>query len=101
MPGSLLMLLPSTQRLLRLPLSMVGVKALEWLSPVTNKMLRHYFNIQDEDEVDNAVDEEPVLELQPETLFTARFLGADNWRQDEASIFGFVLDAQGRGVSVM
>jgi protocatechuate 3,4-dioxygenase beta subunit len=66
--------------------------------PVTNKILRHYFNIQDEDELEDQETDQLSVELEPETAFTARFLGADVWNQAGASIFGFVLDQQGQGV---
>ncbi len=66
--------------------------------PVTNKILRHYFNIQDEDEVADVAEEEPIPALQPDISFTRRLLGTDSWKPDEASIIGFILDEQGRGV---
>jgi penicillin-binding protein 2 len=68
--------------------------------PVTNKILRHYFNIPDEDEIEDVEKTEAKLpfKLLPETTFIARLLGTDNWTQESAGIFGFVLDEQGRGV---
>jgi penicillin-binding protein 2 len=67
--------------------------------PVTNKILRQYFGIQDETEPqDTPETAEPLPELSPATIFSARLLGTDSWRQASASIVGFVLDVQGRGV---
>jgi len=66
--------------------------------PVTNKILRHYFNIPEEDEVDATEKEKPSPELQPDAIFTTRLLGTDSWSQDETSLFGYVLNEQGQGV---
>jgi penicillin-binding protein 2 len=76
----------------------VAVQGSEVAVPVTNKILRHYFNIQDETETEDAGEEEGPGELVPETTFTARFLGTDSWRQESASVSGFILDEQGQGV---
>jgi penicillin-binding protein 2 len=69
--------------------------------PVTNKILRHYFDIKqaDEEEPSPAVEEQPVETLQPNSFITARLLGTDSWAQKGASVSGFVLDEQGQGVS--
>ena len=71
--------------------------------PVTNKILRYYFNIPDE--VDEA-DEEPPTELEEtdsrpptDTIFTVRLLGTDRWDQDGANVSGYVLDELGQGIS--
>lgn len=67
--------------------------------PVTNKILRYYFNIEDEpDEAEPEATEEPIPAILPETTFTSRLLGTDSWSNDNASISGFVLDAGGLGV---
>lgn len=67
--------------------------------PVTNKILRHYFNIKDEEEVEVT----PVTEASPDELsaqktFSVRFLGADSWVEEGVSIAGLVLDEQGQGL---
>lgn len=67
--------------------------------PVTNKILRHYFKIQDELPQEEPETTTPQIELGPETLFSGRLLGTDVWSQDGASISGFVLDSAGQGVS--
>ncbi len=69
--------------------------------PVTNQILRHYFNIKDEDEGD---EDKPETEQPPDAVptqktFVARFLGTDTWSREVAGIFGFVLDEQGQGIS--
>jgi penicillin-binding protein 2 len=68
--------------------------------PVTNKMLRHYFKVANE-ETDATAPEDtaaPAVEIQSEANFTARLLGTDSWGGDGASISGFVLDSTGDGV---
>jgi penicillin-binding protein 2 len=69
--------------------------------PVTNKILRHYFKVEDEEtQPEEAPEtEESVPSFQPETTFTARLLGADSWGGEGANISGFVLDATGKGVA--
>jgi penicillin-binding protein 2 len=72
--------------------------------PVTNKILRYYFNIPDEDEDEEleavpAEAEEPVTVLPVDTIFTPRLLATDTWDQDGASISGFVVDENGQGIS--
>ena len=68
--------------------------------PVTNKILRHYFNIADEEEADTlGPDEEPDTELLPERIATARLLGTDSSRGGDASVSGFVLDHRGQGMA--
>lgn len=68
--------------------------------PVTNKILRHFFNIKEEDEAEELPESEPPpAELPPETTFTTRLLGTDTWNQEGSSVFGFVLNEKGRGVS--
>lgn len=77
-----------------------GGEGSEAAVPVTNNILRHYFNIPNEEEVEEAEEPEaPAPEIQPETTFTARLLGTDSWSQEGASISGFVLNEQGQGVS--
>lgn len=70
--------------------------------PVTNKILRHYFNIEDAEDIDDDVDDSDAPDDEdtlPELTFETRFLGTDGWTRDEAGIFGYVLDAQGQGLS--
>ncbi len=77
-----------------------GGEGSEVAVPVTNKILRHFFNIKDEEEVEPEETEQPVAAVQPDiTVFTARLLGTDNWGSEKASVSGFVLDATGQGVS--
>jgi len=75
----------------------VVVQGSEVAVPVTNQILRHYFGIEDEpDAEDSETEEELPAKLNAETRFTARFLGTDSWLiEDEASIFGFIVDEQG------
>ncbi|MBN1994282.1 MAG: penicillin-binding protein 2 [Anaerolineae bacterium] len=73
--------------------------------PVANKILRHYFGIEDEgeeeepEESSSAPEAEPATAPPPETIFMARLLGTDTAPQNEASVSGFVLDENGRGFS--
>ncbi len=68
--------------------------------PVTNKILRQYFNIQsEEDDQEPEETEDAPAEILTDTSFTARFLGTDSWNREKASIFGFVLDSQGQGLA--
>ncbi|MFC1975193.1 penicillin-binding protein 2 [Chloroflexota bacterium] len=70
--------------------------------PVTNKILRYYFDIQDEDEETEDTlpeTEEPVTILPSDVTFTSRLLGTDIQDQDGASISGFILDENGQGIS--
>lgn len=77
----------------------VALEGSEVAVPVTNKILRYYFNIKDEtEEAEPEVAEEPPAAIAPETAFTARLLGTDNWSSDKANVSGFVLDAGGQGV---
>jgi penicillin-binding protein 2 len=67
--------------------------------PVTNKMLRHYFNIQEPEEEETlAATEEITPTIQLESVFSARLLGTDSWSSDKASTSGFVLDAESQGI---
>jgi hypothetical protein len=77
----------------------VAVQGSEVAVPVTNRILRHYFDIEDETDDEEITDGEGPIELGPETTFTARFLGTDSWSQEGASISGFILDKQGRAIS--
>ncbi len=68
--------------------------------PVTNKILRYYFGIEDEDEEEPPQEvEQPIAALPPESQIAARLLGTDNWNGKGASVSGFVLDEQGQGVN--
>jgi penicillin-binding protein 2 len=68
--------------------------------PVTNQILRHYFNIADEEAADALEsDEELDTDLLPENIVTARLLGTDSWRGGDASVSGFVLDNRGQGLA--
>ncbi len=67
--------------------------------PVTNKILRYYFQIKDEaEEIQPAEAEQTATTIQPDTTFTARLLGTDSWGSEQASVSGFVLDSTGQGV---
>jgi penicillin-binding protein 2 len=77
-----------------------GGEGSEVAVPVTNKILRHFFNIKDEEEETEPEEtEQPVAAVQPDTIFIARLLGTDNWGSEKASVSGFVLDPNGQGVS--
>jgi penicillin-binding protein 2 len=76
-----------------------GGEGSEVAVPVTNKILRYYFNIEDEEEEVPQEVEEMVGELQPESLITGRLLGTDSWNGEGASLSGFILDEQGLGVA--
>ncbi len=69
--------------------------------PVTNKILRYYFNIKDEGEAEEPEEETEQSggQLLPESRMTGRLIGTDSWSHSGASISGFVLDENGRGVS--
>lgn len=67
--------------------------------PVTNKMLRYYFNIPEAEEETELEETEEILPVvSSETTFEVRLLGTDTWSSDKASVSGFVLDAAGQGV---
>lgn len=70
--------------------------------PVTNKILRYYFNVPDEEEEapETSSETEPAVGvLPPESALDVRLLATDtNWYYDGAGLSGFVLDADGRGV---
>jgi penicillin-binding protein 2 len=77
-----------------------GGEGSEVAVPVTNKILRYFFNIKDEEEEATSEEtEQPVATIQPGTTFTTRLLGTDSWSSEKASISGFVLDSAGQGVS--
>lgn len=78
----------------------IAVQGSEVAVPVTNAILRHYFQIPDEEETEKEpeeTEEEPVS-VPPETQVAARFLGADAWYQENVGVYGFVLDEQGQGL---
>jgi penicillin-binding protein 2 len=67
--------------------------------PVTNKILRQYFNLTDPEDGDDSqrlADSEP--EPQPERRFTARLLGTDSWSRAGLSLLGFVFDERGQAL---
>ncbi|MBE7551920.1 MAG: penicillin-binding protein 2 [Anaerolineales bacterium] len=77
----------------------VTLEGSEVAVPVTNKILRYYFNIKDEEEETQTEETgETLPAILPEATFTTRLLGTDNWSNEKASVSGFVLDAQGQGV---
>jgi penicillin-binding protein 2 len=77
-----------------------GGEGSEVAVPVTNKILRHYFNIAEEEEIDTPeAEEETETGVSPESVVLARLLGTDSWRGAGASVSGFVLDSQGQGVT--
>lgn len=72
--------------------------------PVTNKILRYYFGIKEPEETETETDtppepEETPAELLPDSPVTGRLLGTDSWNGQTATVSGFVLDAQGRGIA--
>jgi penicillin-binding protein 2 len=67
--------------------------------PVTNRILRHYFDIQDEEDSGDTDTDEPVEQISPETTFEARLLGTDTWPQNGAAVTGYVLDERGAGIA--
>jgi len=66
--------------------------------PVTNKMLRYYFKIADDQDKDKTKPDQTPVELAPETVFAGRLLGTDTGSQEGASISGYVLDPAGQGL---
>ncbi|MCB0210717.1 MAG: penicillin-binding protein 2 [Anaerolineae bacterium] len=78
----------------------VAVQGSEVAVPVASKILRYYFNIEDEeDAAGNEDDDENLTEFDLGTEFKARLLGTDSWSRDGANVSGFVLNADGEGVS--
>jgi penicillin-binding protein 2 len=71
--------------------------------PVTNKILRHYFGIEDETEAETddtpETEEEIVPALPPDLTFSARLMATDAWDQAGSGISGFVVDENGEGIS--
>jgi penicillin-binding protein 2 len=76
-----------------------GGEGSEVAVPVTNKMLRHYFRIAEEETEMVEAEEEDRPALQPNSVVTARLLGADSWRGEGASVSGHLVDEQGRGLA--
>ncbi len=76
-----------------------GGEGSEVAVPVTNKMLRHYFRIAEEETETVEAEEEDRPALQPNSVVTARLLGADSWRGEGASVSGHLVDEQGRGLA--
>lgn len=79
----------------------VAIQGSEVSVPVTNKLLRHYFAIEGQDEEApveiaeaEAVEEEPLP-----LVFESRLLGSDGWQREGASLSGFVLDEKGQGLA--
>ena len=68
--------------------------------PVTNKMLRYYFGIDDETEVPDSSDASDDETEEPTPLtFTGRLLGTDSWSRKGASVSGYILDANEQGMA--
>lgn len=77
----------------------VAIQGSEVAVPVASKILRHYFNIQDEEETEDSTDtEEATVELDLGTEFEARLLGTDTWSQEGANVSGFVLNAERQAI---
>jgi penicillin-binding protein 2 len=76
-----------------------GGEGSEVAIPITNNMLRHYFNI--EDQAQDSVAETPVeiTTLPADAEFSARLLGTDIWNDQNASIAGYILDSDGQGLA--
>ena len=67
--------------------------------PVTNKMLRYYFKIGEGEAPTTEAEEETATALQPDSVVKARLLGTDSWRGETASVAGYLVDEQGRGIA--
>ncbi len=77
-----------------------GGEGSEIAIPVTNKMLRYYFDIEDEEpEIADEEEGESVTALSPDSTVTARLLGADSWNGEGASVSGYILDEQDQGIA--
>ena len=76
----------------------VTIQGSEVSVPVTNEILRHYFNISDvEPSEETAADTQKVEEaVTVPLLFESRLLGTDSWSRESLSLFGFVLDETGQ-----
>ena len=67
--------------------------------PVVNKILRHYFGIEEQEAQTVETEEEATPALQANSVVTARLLGTDSWRGQGASVSGHLVDEQGRGIA--
>ncbi len=77
-----------------------GGEGSEIAIPVTNKMLRYYFDIEDEEpEIADEEEGVSVTALSPDSTVTARLLGADSWNGEGASVSGYILDEQDQGIA--
>jgi penicillin-binding protein 2 len=97
----------------------VALQGSEVAVPVASKILRHYFNIPEEEAEEGEEEEEgeekeaeegeeeegseegleePAPEPDLGTGFKSRLLGTDLWLQAGANVSGFVLDTAGQGV---
>ncbi len=76
----------------------VAVQGSEVAVPVNNKILRHYFGLDDDEttplETETEIDETGQTEL----VFNGRLLGTDSWSRKGANLNGFVLDSEGQGL---
>jgi penicillin-binding protein 2 len=76
-----------------------GGEGSEAAIPVTNKILRHYFKIADEETPDTVQEPEPAPQIPENPVIKAALLGVDSWSQPTAAVSGFVLNEQGQGVA--
>ena len=68
--------------------------------PVTNAMLRYYFDIEDEPDQPEEADLEGVEAEAPfEIDYRGRLLGTDSWSGKGAGLFGYVRDDDDQGVT--
>lgn len=70
--------------------------------PVTNRMLRHYFGIRDEEaDIDAEATENLLITEQPisvQSVFQGRLLGSAGWSSEQALVSGVVFDPNGQPV---
>lgn len=77
----------------------VTIQGSEVSVPVTNQILRHYFNIEETEETPPETDEETESEASPSFLFEGRLLATDGLLNRGGSVIsGFVLDETGQGL---
>ncbi|MDM8521494.1 penicillin-binding protein 2 [Anaerolineales bacterium HSG6] len=68
--------------------------------PVTNKILRHYFGIDQEPVIaDDEEDDEPTETEVVTSTYTARLMASDTWVTEGSGVSGFIVDEHGQGVS--
>lgn len=70
--------------------------------PIAGEILRHYFDLEEPEEQSTATKDtkkkQDAAKLAGNRDFRARLLGADAWSGEGASIFGYVVGADGKGL---